>query len=427
MKRAAELVDRALDRRALVFGSVPPGGRDLDLLVEPAEQAPLERALEAAGFERRGPTWARFRGCGVEPIDVVPLARWALPRPAEDSLLAEAVPVQGYLRLVRPSARHALLVLARRTARDGQLDEKRRRRVDAALAEDHDAWAGAAMEAPAWGAAAALRLLRRFHRSGATPRRGDRAGAVAEELIAAGASAGSARARAWRIVAPRPRWGRLIALSGLDGSGKSSQAAALAHTLRRLGHDQVVVWNRLGYGRSLDVVAAPVKAALRRVRPGAALPGSEPGRSQGDPARELRRRSALLTGGWSAVVAMANASAHLRATLPHLSRGRVVICDRFVLDSVVHLRFMYARGAELPAHAVLIRRLSPTPTRAYFLDVDPGTAFSRKGEYDPERLDALARPYRGAARDLGVRRLDGERTREDLCAEIGADAWRALS
>jgi thymidylate kinase len=155
----------------------------------------------------------------------------------------------------------------------------------------------------------------------------------------------------------------------LDGPGKNLQAAALAHTLLRLGHDPVVV---------------------------------------------------------SAAVAMANISVHLRATLPHLTCGRVVICDRYV-DSVVHLRFMYAKGAELPAHAALIRRLSPTPTRAYFLDADPGTAFVRMGEYDPGRLDALESLYRESAAGLGVRRLDGERSPDDLCAEIGADARRVRS
>ena len=45
-----ELIDRATPEPVLVIGSLPPGGRDLDLLVHPAAERALAEALRANGF-----------------------------------------------------------------------------------------------------------------------------------------------------------------------------------------------------------------------------------------------------------------------------------------------------------------------------------------------------------------------------------------
>ena len=91
----------------------------------------------------------------------------------------------------------------------------------------------------------------------------------------------------------------------------------------------------------------------------------------------------------------------------------------------------YGQLAKTIDHSLLRPELTLTEVRegcelASKYDVDPGTAFARKEEYDPGRPDAMARLYREAAADLGVRPLIEERSREDLCAETGADASRAL-
>lgn len=71
------------------------------------------------------------------------------------------------------------------------------------------------------------------------------------------------------------RWGGggvLVTLSGLDGSGKSTQAAALASSLDALGHSVEVVWTNLGATRLLAAVAAPARAVLRAAGRGPAAP-----------------------------------------------------------------------------------------------------------------------------------------------------------
>jgi thymidylate kinase len=135
----------------------------------------------------------------------------------------------------------------------------------------------------------------------------------------------------------------------------------------------------------------------------------------------------VLSHVWVSIVALAHASAQRRSARPHLRRGRVVICDRYSLDSAAHLRYRYGPARRFRFQTTLVNRLSPLPLRAFFLDVPPETAYARKAEqYDLHALTAQARLYREEHRRLGVKRLDGERPREDLCAEIIEEVWRGL-
>ncbi len=393
---SADLVDGLVAERVLVFGSLPPEARDLDLLVRPAEEAAIAAGLEAEGFVRRGREWARFRDCGVEAVELVPVARWQLPADELEALYAQARPLPGREQLVRPAPEHAVLILARRLARaGGALDAKRRRRLEQALQDSPDAWDLATARAPAWGAPKALAALRHAYETG--------------EPV-----------RARRL--QRRRRGHVVSLSGIDGSGKTSQAAALRATLERLGYETETVWTRLSYNPSLELVAYPVKAVIRFAR---RLPRTD--EPAADPAKEVRRRSAVLSHGWAAVVAVANGITQRRETRRHLRKGRVVICDRYSLDSAVHLRYRYGEHRRFRLQAALVRALSPRPVRAFLLDVPAETGFSRKAEqYDLGQLTRQVRLYREEHDRLGVHRLDGERPREELCAEIAREVWLAL-
>jgi len=403
----AELVDAVVSEPVLVFGSLPPEGRDLDLLVRPAEEKALITSLDRERFVRRGREWARFHACTVDAVELVPAAAWKLSGQELRTLFAEARPIHSYARLVRPAPHHALLILALRLARgDGHLDATRRRRLEEALAEEPEAWEGARGSARAWGAESALAALDRVYRTGERPPR--------------------ARVREWRRRLTHRRRGRVVSFSGVDGSGKTSQALALVHTLERLGYETVTEWTRLSYNPSLDVVAYPVKALVRVVRrwPRGPEPSTEP---DADLGKEFRRRSALVSHAWALIVAIANASSQRRATRPHLRRGRIVVCDRYSLDSAVHLRYRYGEARRFRVQALLVRLLSPRAVCSFFLDVPAQRALARKAEqYDLDQLSGQVRLYREEHERLGIRRLDGERPRDELCAEIAAEVWLAL-
>jgi thymidylate kinase len=126
-------------------------------------------------------------------------------------------------------------------------------------------------------------------------------------------------------------------------------------------------------------------------------------------------------------VAVANGITQRRETRSHLRKGRVVICDRYSLDSAVHLRYRYGEHRRFRLQAALVRVLSPRPVRAFLLDVPAETGLARKAEqYDLGQLARQVRLYREEHEQLGVRRLDGERPREELCAEIAREVWLAL-
>lgn len=420
-------IDTAVSRRVLIFGSLPPENRDLDLLARPAEESVIAAALCRDGFERMRSQWARFTNCSVETVDVISSAGWGIHDFEERRLFEEAISLEGLDHVVRPSPHHTLLILARRLVRGGTLDDKRRGRIDGALGEDPEAWEEAQSRAPGWRASAALVLLEDAYRRGTSVSLADKIQAELE-MIPSGSSTVE-RLRACCSIASRGSHGRVIAFSGLDGSGKTSQATALADSLERLGSDACVVWTRLAHDSSLDAFAKPVKGLLQKLKPTAVerLPGEvrERGKTQ-DPARLLRRRSPLLTYAWATLVALLNAWSQWRVTRPHIRAGRFVICDRYTLDSAAHLRYRYGEERRFGLQIALIRLISPQPLRAYFLDVLPSTALQRKNEeYVSEQLELQASIYREEHLRLGVRRLNGEFPREQLCAEIARDVWRS--
>jgi thymidylate kinase len=145
-----------------------------------------------------------------------------------------------------------------------------------------------------------------------------------------------------------------------------------------------------------------------------------------DPVKTMRERSLLLTHAWTCVIALFNARDHRRLVRPQLRRGGIVICDRYTLDSIVALRFDYGPPRRFRFQRWLIATLSPTPRRSFLLDVAPETARARKPEHRLDWLSGHAALYREECARLGVIRLNGERSCEELCAEIASSVWDAL-
>lgn len=401
---AASLIDAAVPEPVLVLGSPPPSGRDLDLLVRPSAIEALATALDGAGFHQLGDMWARFAGCSAEVVDLVAAPELELGPDQIDGLFAEAQPIAGFRLLLAPSPHHLLLLSARRAAGEARLSLKRR----AALAPiaDQPTWLKAREIAPAWRAETALGEL---------------------QTALEGRTPNSWRLRLLTARAGRYRRGAVIAISGLDGSGKSTQAQGLEQALSALGYPVVRIWTSLSAHPSLARVAAPVRAVLRYRRASSGDGQQRPAAGEdSDRLTHLREGNPLLQRMWVCFVAAMNAWWVWRAVRPHLLRGRIVICDRYTLDSIVHLRYRYGAERRYRAHLGLIRLLSPTPLRAYLLDIPPESAYARNQEYSPQQTALRARLYREEHDGLGVRRLDGERPREDLCRQLALEVWTAL-
>jgi thymidylate kinase len=398
----AATIDAAAAGRVIVLGSLPPAGRDLDILARSAERARIERALRAAGLLRKDSDFALFRDCSAYGVELF-AAEQFVPRAALEDLFAQALPLGGFGTLARPAPAHALLVLARLVVDEGRLQPKRRARLERILTEDPLAWQRAREAAPSWHATRALALLERA--------------AVAGKAVPL-----SARLRA---LVPRslslPRRGLLVALSGIDGAGKSSQARWLAESLTALGADVEVVWNDLLGNRALDLLAGPPKALLRlagRRSERMARYDDAPPRSE-DPAASAAR------GTWSTIVTLASAVEQRIIATRSVGRGRVTVFDRSPLDLAVRMQVLYRANVEMQRR--LVQLAAPRPDLAFLLDIPAELSLARKSDiWSPSQLAEQTTLYRALAPRFGVRRIDGQRPPDEIAAEIAREAWLSL-
>jgi thymidylate kinase len=194
----------------------------------------------------------------------------------------------------------------------------------------------------------------------------------------------------------------LITFSGLDGAGKSTLIARLERDLAEARHGSVVLHMNDHVG---------VHAYLRMLRNWVGAKSPNPAPSEWQAARARAAREAAAPVGWrrrlkGRLVRLRNAvvwSKGLRRALYPLDlvvflayrlyvervRRRVLIMDRYFYDTLVDVGDG-GRGAWLG----LLERLTPTPDVAVYLDVDPETAFARKGEYTVEYLRRRHERYR---------------------------------
>ena len=400
---AGALIDAAAPERVVVLGSPPPEGRDWDVLVRPVSGTTLASVLAENDFHSQGRTWARFAGGRTEVVELIPAAELGLAGDQLDRLFREARPLGEWRSLYCPAPHHRLLLTARRVVAESRLDEKRR-----AIAGDanEEAWRQAREASPAWRADTALAQLEQAMRR--TP------------------------PRSWCLRSPlarlaRYRPGALIALSGLDGSGKSTQAEGVAQALTALGYPTVRIWTSLSAHPSLNRVAAPMRALLEGPRRADGEQRERPPAGEDDHRlAQLRESRPWLQCLWVTFVTGMNAWSQARAVSPHLLRGRIVICDRYTLDSLVQLRYRYGATRRFRPQLALIRSVSPSPLRAFLLDVAPAEAYSRNREYTLEQIELRAALYREEYEALGVTRLDGGRSRETLQTQIVLDVWSSL-
>lgn len=177
--------------------------------------------------------------------------------------------------------------------------------------------------------------------------------------------------------------GTLIILEGIDGSGKSTQAARLVTALRGKGHEVLATGEPTSdghFGRRIRAMAA----SGERI----------------EPREELR---------WF----MEDRRAHVEELIrPALARGAVIVCDRYFLSTVA---YQGARGLDWLKILAESEATFPLPDLALLVEVDPATGLERvagrPGHSEPafedagflervaEIFAALERPY--------LERIDG--------------------
>jgi thymidylate kinase len=272
-----------------------------------------------------------------------------------------------------------------------------------------------------------------MHEGGPPPTRAERARALAEVTRAAGVGGAAARAGG-KLAAAMPQRARVVGLSGLDGSGKSSQVRALTSLLEQLDVAVVAEWKPLGHNASIRATRRVIKRAYARLR---GLDSTQldqmkrPGRSLiagANPALLGGRQNPLLTHAWATVVCLASAGHYRMVALRHAGSGRLIIFDRFALDTTAQLRFFYGPEHGFAVQRALIRMLCPAPIAAWLLEVPGEVALARKPEqYDLAQLKQQESLLHQEAGRLGVTCLDGTRPMAELTQQIATQIWERMS
>jgi len=380
-------------------------GSDVDMLALPRAEEPLRVGLRAAGL-RPGPgdpghtVWSD----GGRPLDVLHASAWPRHYPSLDGLVARATREGDLPRVASPEDR--LLIYAA-DALTGRAIDKLVMRARPLVARP-----GAAQALREVAGEEGLELLASLIEDPEEMARRARRGRLpytATVRLALRSDAGRSalrtrlQARVRRLAPSRssPSRAPLVALSGMDGAGKSTAAAVITECLEQQGWTVTTQWARVGHGMGwIEPVAKAVKRLLgRRGYTG------DPVAARGPTAAGQQHEAddGPITRAWVAIVAGSNARNLWRASAPRRS-GTAVVSDRWVADALVDLRLRY--GSQPLAEAIT-RLASPRPDLAILLEVDAATAARRKPEDQaPEVLAGMERHYADVATRLELVIID---------------------
>lgn len=167
----------------------------------------------------------------------------------------------------------------------------------------------------------------------------------------------------------------LVALSGIDGSGKTAQAEALFWALSQCDVKTKVIWAR---GAS-----SPLFSIFSRM--GKRLLGISSSRRTGEETRNKQRRGALAKAPvrfiYGVLVSLELFWSYAVKTRLFLLLGYVVLCDRYLADARVDLATSTGRSwRAAPVAFRFLEAFSPRPHLSFLLDVGEEEALARKPE-----------------------------------------------
>jgi len=174
--------------------------------------------------------------------------------------------------------------------------------------------------------------------------------------------------------------GSLICFTGIDGSGKTTQAKLLVDWLESIGVKSMYIWSR-GEVRTIRSIL------LFMGRKALGTSAREIARDKKSYAEYQSRKSKFMENPlvripWS-VMAYVEHLIQINLDIRRKIRdGFVVVCDRYLWDSNVDIAVSNNKNAEWLSSGLnrFMRRLIPKPTISFFIDIPPEEAMKRKND-----------------------------------------------
>lgn len=215
------------------------------------------------------------------------------------------------------------------------------------------------------------------------------------------------------------RNGRLICFTGIDGSGKTTQAKLLVSELETQGVKVKYLWNR-GDAGFRKVFIWLGRKFLRAGKYEPALVSKDEFNNYKNKKDKLFSNP-LLRFIWGLSVRIEHIIQIQFRVIPALLSGYTLVSDRYIWDSAIDLAISFNEGSEWLFKSTnnLIGIFIPKPDINIFVEIPSKIAFSRKNDIPSiEYLEERESLYSALAKEKGFFIVDGTQDIELIHSEV---------